>query len=432
MFQACSILVRRENVGPVRSSLGLRAAIPLIMPKYGSIWSGLLTGSVVAVVVLLVCLTSGLLAAEPESLQRQVIGYTVLQTDLPGGRHANIRTARAVISRVDGTERRLLGEQLADLPDAWTQFAGWSPDGKWALVHRGWQDPANARWEEEHRTFRFQPGQRLLDSYLIDVNPGAATNVTGVDRVSDYNSASFLPDGKRLLMTSLIQGTSKPFLMDLDGRNKRDISGDGNGFSYGLNASPDGQFVAYHENYQISISQADGRNKQHVNTGNRFNFVPSWSPDGQWLLFVSGVHGNSHPYLVRRDGTGLRKLVDLNGYQGWILHLDVPDFHEGSSDVPVWSADGKLVFFTAKVGENVELFQVTLDGAMEQLTTTPAGSLHYHPTPSPDGQHLLYGSKRMGVRQLYVMSLANRREQQITQLQAGHAAMWAHWQPGTF
>ena len=39
------------------------------------------------------------------------------------------------------------------------------------------------------------------------------------------------PDGKKLLTTSLINGVSKPFLMDLDGRNTRDVSAEGSGFT---------------------------------------------------------------------------------------------------------------------------------------------------------------------------------------------------------
>ena len=106
----------------------------------------------------------------------------------------------------------------------------------------------------------------------------------------------------------------------------------------------------------------DGSGKKRIDTGNPFNFGPSWSADGSWLLLVSGIRGNSHPYVVRRDGTGLRKLADLNGYQGWILFLDVSDFHEGSSDVPTWAADGQSVFYTAKVNGAVELFQAPLEG----------------------------------------------------------------------
>jgi len=147
-------------------------------------------------------------------------------------------------------------------------------------------------------------------------------------------------------------------------------------------------------------------------------------------MFVSGVRGQSNPFIVRRDGTGLRMLTDLGGYQGWVLFLDVPDFHEGSSDLPVWSTDGKSVFYTAKVGANVELFEVAVDGqSPRQLTRTPPGSLHYHPEPSSDGVHLLYGSKRQGVRQLFVMKLSDRSERRLTKLKPGWAAMWPHWQP---
>jgi TolB protein len=347
-------------------------------------------------------------------LAKRQIGYTELQNNLPGGRHNNVRTSRAVIIRGDGTHRKPVAEQLIDNPNAWTQFVGWSPDGRQTIVYRGWQDPENARWEEEHKTFRFDPKAWQLDSCLVDVAAGKITNVTAVERVSHYNGGLFfLPGNRQLGFTPLIQGISKPYVMDLDGRNKRDVSGKDAGFAYGYSASPDGTLISYHENYQIYVANADGTNKRHIATGNSFNFGPRWSPDGQWLLFVSGVHGNCHPYVVKRDGQGLKKLADRNGYQGWIQFLDVYDFHQGSSDVPVWSADGKTVFYTALVDQSVELFQVSLEGKTEQLTKSAAGTLHYHPEPSADGKWLLFGSKRDGVRQLFVMQLSTLKPQDL-------------------
>ena len=226
--------------------------------------------------------------------------------------------------------RREVAGELADGPEAWTQFAGWSPDGKQAIIMRGWEDPENARWEEEHKTFRMEPGKWLLDSCLLDLASGKLTNLTAVERVSHYNGGLFyLPDGKGLGFTPLINGVSKPYVMDLDGRNKRDVSGKGAGFTYGYSASPDGKLISYHEDYQIYVSRADGSEKKHIETGNPFNFGPRWSADGQWLLFISGEHHRSNPYVVRRDGTGLRKLADRNGYWGSILFLDVPDYPRG-------------------------------------------------------------------------------------------------------
>ncbi len=358
------------------------------------------------------------------------VGFTELRTSLPGGRHANVRTMRAVMARADGTGRRLVAEQLATEPDTWTQFAGWSPDGRRAVVVRGWEDPENARWEEAHRTFRMEPGRWLVDSCLADPVTGEVANLTAVERASHYNSGLFfLPGNRGLGFTALIGGVSKPFLMDLDGRHKRDVSGKDAGFAYGYSASPDGQWISYHENYQIHIARADGSDKRKIETGNPFNFGPQWSPDGQWLLFLSGAHGQSNPHLVRRDGTGLRQLADLHGYQGWVLFLDVDDFHQGSSDIPVWAVDGQSVFHTARVGQNVEMFRTALDGQPVQLTHSAEGTLHYHPQPSLDGQWLAYGSKRDGVRQIYVRRLVDGLERRITQLAPGQAAMWPHWQP---
>src|SRR4051794_12561715 len=92
-----------------------------------------------------------------------VIGYTAFRTDLKGGRHANVRTMRAVIVNLDTGKRRLLAEGLVRDPDSWTQFAGWSPDGRTAILGRGWQSQDNAKWEEERRQFRFVKEGRLLD-----------------------------------------------------------------------------------------------------------------------------------------------------------------------------------------------------------------------------------------------------------------------------
>jgi len=380
-------------------------------------------------IALATILLTGFVFADEPSTTPKLVGYTELQTNLPGGRHPNVRTMRATLVRVDGTERKRIAEELVDGPESWTQFVGWSPNGKQAIVGRGWQDPANAAWEEEHKTFRMEDGKWMLDSCLVDLATGRVANLTAVDRVSNYNGGLFfMPDGKTLGFTPLIGGNSKPYVMDLDGHNKKDVSGEGGGFAYGYSASPDGKLISYHENYQIYIAHADGTHKAHIATGHPFNFGPMWSADGEWLMFLSGEHYHSNPYLVRRDGTGLRKLVDLNGYRSSMQFLDVPDFHEGSSDLPVWSADGQSVFYSSLIGTTTELFQITLAGEIAQLTHSKEGTLHYHIEPSADGKQLLYGSKRDGVRQLYIMNLADRQETRLTDLKPGHGAMWAHWQ----
>lgn len=364
-----------------------------------------------------------------------LIGYSELQTNLPGGRQANVNTMRAVVIRADGTGRQMPGKALAQKPNYMTQFVGWSPHGEIAIIGQGWKSPENAQWEEENQTFRHTEGNMQYDSYLIDIKNGAMTNPTAVARVSHSNTGLFFwpGDSTKLGFTALINGVSHPFKMDRDGKNKMDLSRSSAGFTYGFSASKNGKYVAYHKDYQVYIADADGSNARKIDTGNNFNFAPQWSPDGQQLLFVSGKRNTQcDPYLVNFDGSGLTKLADRNGYKGAIEFLDVYDFHEGSSDVPVWSADGKSIFYTALIGSTVELFQITPGHLPVRLTQSADGALHYHPNPSPDGKWLLFGAKRNGVRQLYIMDLTNFKEKQLTKMRAGTAAMWAHWQPGNW
>jgi Tol biopolymer transport system component len=319
-----------------------------------------------------------------------LIGYTELRTDLPGGRHANVKTMRAVVVKADGTGRRVLAEELTREAGYWTQFVGWSPDGKAASLSRNWKSEENARWEEEHRTFRQTADGVLHDAYLLDLASGKAT--------------------KRV-------------------KNNRERKAESLNLVYGLCVSPDGKRSAYTRDYQLYLADGEGASARHVQTGMSFNFLPQWSPDGTRLLFLAGEHYDCHPHILKPDGTGLKKLASRGGYRGVIEFLDVYDFHGGSSDYPVWAPDGESIFYTALVGRNVELFRATLGGKSVQLSDSPAGVLHYHPTPSPDGKWLVYGSKRDGVRQLYVMRLSDKKEWRITNLAKGRAAMWPHWQP---
>jgi TolB protein len=371
------------------------------------------------------------LAAPEDRAAAQLIGYTELNTALAGGRHANVMTMRACVVGADGTRQRKLAEELTRETSSWTQFAGWSPDGLSAVIGRGWESSENARWEEEHKQFRFAATGWLYDMYLLDLASGRAKNVTEIERVSFYNTGLFVwpGDATKLGFQALIGGESHPFRMEQDGTNKRDLTPDSKEFAYGFSASPEGKRIAYHKNYRVYLADSDGSHAKVVETGHPFNFGPQWSPDGAWILFLSGEHYNCHPHIVRADGSDLKKLASRGAYRGVTEFLDVPDFHGGSSDLPVWSTDGRAVIYTAQTGSAVELLRATLDGKIERLTNSPAGTSHYHPQSSPDGNWLVYGSKRDGIRQLYVMRLTDRTERRITSLKRGEAAMWPYWQP---
>src|SRR5262245_35070152 len=121
-------------------------------------------------------LTSGTVLSGPEVDSRPdlLIGYTEHRTDLPGGRHANVKTRRAVVVKADGTGRRVLAEELTREAGASTQFVGWSPDGKAARVSWYWKSDEVGKWEEEHKDFRTSGDGVRHDMYLVDLASGKA------------------------------------------------------------------------------------------------------------------------------------------------------------------------------------------------------------------------------------------------------------------
>lgn len=371
----------------------------------------------------------------PPSRDKLEIGYSLYRHDDIRGQFYCWRTMRAMIARADGSSRVEAAPGLIDAPDVWSQFAGWSPDGRYAIVSRAWESEANFAWERAHREFRMTEGW-LLDACLLDTTTGKVENLTAVERVSPYNSGLFFwpGDPNRLGFEALIGSVSHPYSMDRDGRNKKDLTTGKAAFTYGFSASPDGKRIAYHKNYQVQVADADGSNARAVPTGHPFQFCPEWSPDGKWLVFLDGEHYNCHPTIVAADGTRVRKLADRGGYSGVTECLVHPDFHSASSDTPAWSTDSRWIYYTARMptpdrGQAVELMRVSIDGKAEQLSHSKADVTHYHPKPSPDGNWLLFGSDRDGRRQLYVARADGSEARPFTDVAPGFAAMHGHWRP---
>ena len=367
-----------------------------------------------------------------QSRAQYVIGYTVMRCDDPRGQFYNARTSRAMIVHADGTGQREIGASLIDRPDTWTQFASWWSERQ-ASVHVSWESEANYLWEREHKTFRMTEGNWLVDACLVDITTGAAKNLTMVERVSNYNVGvrPWPGDPTRATFAPLINEIQHPFVMDSDGRNKRDLSSGQDGFTYGCNVSPDGQRIAYNKSYLVYVAEKDGSNPRRVDEdpAHTFQFIPTWSPDGKWLLFLAGEHHKCHPYLTRSDGTGLRKLADRGTYIGSFELLKHPDFHSAGSDLPVWSPDSHWVYYTAQVGPSVELMRVSIAGQVQQLTHSRPGTEHYYPVVSPDSRLVAFGVRLNGAAALYVADADGRNARPITTSSPDHVPMYPRWRP---
>jgi Tol biopolymer transport system component len=60
----------------------------------------------------------------------------------------------------------------------------------------------------------------------------------------------------------------------------------------------------------------DGTSVAQVTDDPGGNGLPSWSPDGTALAFVSYRDGNPEIYVIGADGTGERRLTDDPGQDG--------------------------------------------------------------------------------------------------------------------
>ena len=99
----------------------------------------------------------------------------------------------------------------------------------------------------------------------------------------------------------------------------------------------------------------------------------SMSPDGQWLLLHSQTGTRDDIFVVRHDGSGLRRLTDDPHRDRW----------------PRWSRDGREVFFFSNRGGHYEIWRIGGDGSgLRRVSDQPQGDLLY-PTQSPRGDRLI-------------------------------------------
>jgi len=81
--------------------------------------------------------------------------------------------------------------------------------------------------------------------------------------------------------------------------------------------SPDGNEVVFRVAsravrglYILNLATGDRR---RLSTGSDYDTFPSWSPSGDWISFTSFRDGNYEIYRVRPDGTDVQRLTNLAG-----------------------------------------------------------------------------------------------------------------------
>jgi eukaryotic-like serine/threonine-protein kinase len=213
--------------------------------------------------------------------------------------------------------------------------------------------------------------------------------------------------------------------------------------------SPDGAQLAFAKvrngQADIYIKQVNGGEARNLTNDAWNDFSPVWSPDGQRVAYISPRDGKFQVRIVHLGGGG-QLLCELNvlprRLTSWTRdgahiyyeeerNLYALDVASGKSrrltDFPpdstrsafVVSADNQWLAYQESVANATHLFVRPLVGGAP-MQVTREGEPNTAPLWLPDGERLIYSSRRNGVIQICVAFRDGRKPVQIT---FGHEAM---------
>ncbi len=155
------------------------------------------------------------------------------------------------------------------------------------------------------------------------------------------------PDGKFLVYTGERDGAFDIYRISAEGGDETRLT-TADGLDDGPEYTPDGRYIYFNSNrtglMQIWRMRADGTGQEQVTNDEYNNWFPHISPDGKWIVFLSflkDVNSGDHPfykhvYLRLMPFAGGKPKVIAYVYGG-----------QGTINVPSWSPDGKSVAFVS-------------------------------------------------------------------------------------
>ena len=218
--------------------------------------------------------------------------------------------------------------------------------------------------------------------YTIDLATGRIATLT---RTGDWNDEQprWSPDGRRIAFNSDRSGSYNLYVMDADGGNATRLT-EHPGADYDPTWLPDGQSMVFTSDrdrgrnrwdlYRLWLADRSVERLTHSFEG--FAFMPSVSPDGNWVAFVAST------FPVEGGWANQVHVLELATRMTWPFDMTGPGCW------PNWSPDGSSIAHVHLANEPSNIQIVSSFGDRPQPVPGENARWHYYPDWSPDGQML--------------------------------------------
>ncbi|MFC2023863.1 DPP IV N-terminal domain-containing protein, partial [Chloroflexota bacterium] len=123
-------------------------------------------------------------------------------------------------------------------------------------------------------------------------------------------------------------------------------------FALGPDFAPDGSLAVYADVQGLRI-QNENQSLSYLITDDGRDNSPMWSPDGSQVAFVRRQHDHWEVYVVNADGSKVRRLTDTPRKPGGSV---------ADSVSPAWSPDGNYIAFLTNRSGKWEIWRMRADG----------------------------------------------------------------------